>query len=202
MTRRMKESPDNIDFENELDTQLMWRIRKGDTHAMESLIRRHQDVVYATISGMLRKQGDIEDIAQQVFIRIWRSASTYEPSAKFKTWMFTILRNLVFNEMRRKRRKPVLSSDALEEENGMILSIDSALSPDEAADQSELEQAVNQAIDELSPKEKLALQLRRYENMPYEEIATVLKTSVSATKSILFRARNQLKEKLSHFLGE
>ncbi|MEG1508532.1 MAG: sigma-70 family RNA polymerase sigma factor, partial [Akkermansia sp.] len=105
-------------------------------------------------------------------------------------------------EMRRKRRKPVLSSDALEEENGMILSIDSALSPDEAADQSELEQAVNQAIDELSPKEKLALQLRRYENMPYEEIATVLKTSVSATKSILFRARNQLKEKLSHFLGE
>lgn len=198
----MKESPDNIDFENELDTQLMWRIRKGDTHAMESLIRRHQDVVYATISGMLRKQGDIEDIAQQVFIRIWRSASTYEPSAKFKTWMFTILRNLVFNEMRRKRRKPVLSSDALEEENGMILSIDSALSPDEAADQSELEQAVNQAIDELSPKEKLALQLRRYENMPYEEIATVLKTSVSATKSILFRARNQLKEKLSHFLGE
>ncbi|MEG0142911.1 MAG: sigma-70 family RNA polymerase sigma factor [Akkermansia sp.] len=197
----MKESPDNIDFENELDTQLMWRIRKGDTHAMESLIRRHQDVVYATISGMLRKQGDIEDIAQQVFIRIWRSASTYEPSAKFKTWMFTILRNLVFNEMRRKRRKPVLSSDALEEENGMILSIDSALSPDEAADQSELEQAVNQAIDELSPKEKLALQLRRYENMPYEEIATVLETSVSATKSILFRARNQLKEKLSHFLG-
>ncbi|MEG0427626.1 MAG: sigma-70 family RNA polymerase sigma factor [Akkermansia sp.] len=179
----------------------MWRIREGDTHAMESLIRRHQDVVYATISGMLRKQGDIEDIAQQVFIRIWRSASTYEPSAKFKTWMFTILRNLVFNEMRRKRRKPVLSSDALEEENGMILSIDSALSPDEAADQSELEQAVNQAIDELSPKEKLALQLRRYENMPYEEIATVLKTSVSATKSILFRARNQLKEKLSHFLG-
>ncbi|MEG0587186.1 MAG: sigma-70 family RNA polymerase sigma factor [Akkermansia sp.] len=201
MTRRMKESPDNIDFENELDTQLMWRIREGDTHAMESLIRRHQDVVYATISGMLRKQGDIEDIAQQVFIRIWRSASTYEPSAKFKTWMFTILRNLVFNEMRRKRRKPVLSSDALEEENGMILSIDSALSPDEAADQSELEQAVNQAIDELSPKEKLALQLRRYENMPYEEIATVLETSVSATKSILFRARNQLKEKLSHFLG-
>ncbi|MEG0023774.1 MAG: sigma-70 family RNA polymerase sigma factor [Akkermansia sp.] len=197
----MKESPDNIDFENELDTQLMWRIREGDTHAMESLIRRHQDVVYATISGMLRKQGDIEDIAQQVFIRIWRSASTYEPSAKFKTWMFTILRNLVFNEMRRKRRKPVLSSDALEEENGMILSIDSALSPDEAADQSELEQAVNQAIDELSPKEKLALQLRRYENMPYEEIATVLETSVSATKSILFRARNQLKEKLSHFLG-
>lgn len=195
----MNERPET-DFDNELDTQLMLRVRDGDASAMESLVKKHQNTVFATVSSMLKYGGDAEDIAQQVFIRIWKHAASYEPSAKFKTWMFTILRNLVFNEMRRTRRKPVLSMDAIEEEQGNTLAHDSSPSPDEQLDQSELEAAVEQAIGELPERERMAINLRRFEDMAYEDIASVLGTSVPATKSILFRARNKLKEKLASLL--
>lgn len=195
----MSEKPET-DFDNELDTQLMLRVRDGDAQAMESLVKRHQDVVFSTVSGMLKYGGDVEDIAQQVFIRIWKNAASYEPSAKFKTWMFTILRNLVFNEMRRNRRKPFISVNALEEDQGIILAQDSAPAPDEHLDHAELVQAVEQAIGELPERERLAVNLRRFDQMAYEEIASILGISVAATKSILFRARNKLKEKLAGIL--
>ncbi len=188
--------------EDSLDAHLMLRVRGGDSRAMEELIRRHQDSVYATVANMLRHGGDVEDISQQVFIRIWKGAATYEPSSKFTTWMYTIVRNLVFNEMRRQKRKPVLSSDALEEENGQIISVDNAPSPDTAMEHSELSQAIEEAISSLPEQAALAIQMRRYDDLSYEEIAQVLGISVSATKSLLFRARNALKEKLAAFLGK
>lgn len=183
------------------DAQLMLRVREGDASAMESLIRRHQNSVYATVARMLNNGPDVEDIAQQVFIRIWRGAKSYEPSARFTTWMFTILRNLVFNEMRRQKRKPTTSSNAIEEDGGMILSLENSHSPDEALEQAELQRAVDQAIASLPEKARMAVQLRRFENMPYEEIAKTLDMTVPATKSLLFRARNMLKEALSAFLS-
>lgn len=183
------------------DAQLMLRVREGDASAMESLIRRHQNSVYATVARMLNNGPDVEDIAQQVFIRIWRGAKSYEPSARFTTWMFTILRNLVFNEMRRQKRKPTTSSNAIEEDGGMILSLENSHSPDEALEQTELQRAVDQAIASLPEKARMAVQLRRFENMPYEEIAKTLNMTVPATKSLLFRARNMLKEALAAFLS-
>lgn len=183
------------------DAQLMLRVREGDASAMESLIRKHQNSVYATVARMLNNGPDVEDIAQQVFIRIWRGAQSYEPSARFTTWMFTILRNLVFNEMRRQKRKPTTSSNAIEEDGGMILSLENSHSPDEALEQAELQRAVDQAIASLPEKARMAVQLRRFENMPYEEIAKTLNMTVPATKSLLFRARNMLKETLSAFLS-
>lgn len=183
------------------DAQLMLRVREGDASAMESLIRKHQNSVYATVARMLNNGPDVEDIAQQVFIRIWRGAKSYEPSARFTTWMFTILRNLVFNEMRRQKRKPTTSSNAIEEDGGMILSLENSHSPDEALEQAELQRAVDQAIASLPEKARMAVQLRRFENMPYEEIAKTLNMTVPATKSLLFRARNMLKETLSAFLS-
>lgn len=183
------------------DAQLMLRVREGDASAMESLIRRHQNSVYATVARMLNNGPDVEDIAQQVFIRIWRGAKSYEPSARFTTWMFTILRNLVFNEMRRQKRKPTTSSNAIEADGGMILSLENSHSPDEALEQTELQRAVDQAIASLPEKARMAVQLRRFENMPYEEIAKTLDMTVPATKSLLFRARNMLKEALSAFLS-
>jgi RNA polymerase sigma-70 factor (ECF subfamily) len=192
--------PDDSNL-NALDAQLMLRIRVGDASAMEALIQRHKDAVYATVSTMLRGSGgDVDDIAQQVFIRIWKSAATYEPTAKFTTWMFTILKNLVSNELRRLRRKPVQSADSLEEDSGLTLSVDAAPSPDTALLHSELTDAVDQAINSLPEHMRLAIQLRRFENLPYEEIAAILGNSVSSTKSLLFRARNLLKEKLKDFL--
>ena len=183
------------------DALLMLRVRDGDASAMEMLIRKHQHSVYATVARMLNNGPEVEDIAQQVFIRVWRGAKNYEPSARFTTWMFTILRNLVFNEVRRQKRKPTTSADAIEEEGGAILFLEGSQSPDAALQQTELQQAVDDAIAALPEKARLAVQLRRFENMPYEEIAKTLEMTVPATKSLLFRARNMLKEALASFLS-
>ena len=114
--------------------------------------------------------------------------------------MFTITRNLVFNEVRRRQRKPTVSVEEREEERHTVVEDTHGTSPDENFLQSELEEAINKAIQELPEKQRTAVILRRYEEMPYEEIAKVISMSVPAVKSLLFRARTQLKEALQQYL--
>ncbi|HZR79411.1 MAG TPA: sigma-70 family RNA polymerase sigma factor, partial [Chthoniobacterales bacterium] len=90
------------------DVRLMHLVGAGDTQAFEQLIERHQALVAGTVARMLGSNADVEDIAQQVFIRVWRSAGRYVAKAKFTTWLLKITRNLVFNEMRRTKRHPHL----------------------------------------------------------------------------------------------
>ena len=196
----MDEAQDMPPAEPDEDAQLMLRVRNGDASAMEMLVRKHQNSVYATVARMLNNGPEVEDIAQQVFIRIWKGAGNYEASARFTTWMFTILRNLVFNEVRRQKRKPTTSADAMEEEGGMTVFLEPSQAPDEAMEHTELQRAVDEAIAALPEKARLAVQLRRFENMPYEEIVRTLEMTVPATKSLLFRARNMLKDALASFL--
>src|SRR5438105_9671144 len=87
------------------DVRLMKLVGSGDTTAFETLIERHQNLVLGTIARMLGSNSDVEDVAQQVFIRVWRSAARYVPKAKFTTWLLKITRNLVFNELRRAKRR-------------------------------------------------------------------------------------------------
>lgn len=190
------------DEHNSYDIHLMSRVGTGDTAAFEELVNRHKDAVIGTVSKMLGGHGDIEDIAQQVFIRIWKSARTYEPSAKFTTWMFTITRNLVFNETRRLSRKKTVSQNEFEDEYGIETIDIQARSPHEHLEEKELINAIDKAMASLPEKARLALTLRRHQDMPYEEIAQVLEISVSAAKSLLFRARTQLKEALKDFLDQ
>src|SRR6266540_1155623 len=86
------------------DVRLMRLVSRGDTSAFEELIERHQALVAGTVARMLSSNSDVEDIAQQVFIRVWKSARRYVPRAKFTTWLLKITRNLVFNELRRTKR--------------------------------------------------------------------------------------------------
>lgn len=187
---------------NDLDVELMAQVREGDFSAFERLVEIHQRAVIGTVAKMLGSASEAEDIAQQVFIRIWKSASRYEPQAKFTTWLFTITRNLVFNEVRRRQRKPTVSVQEREETTHRVVEDVHGSSPDEQLLQSELEEAVDRAIAALPEKQRLAVVLRRYEEMPYEEIAKVLSMSVPAVKSLLFRARTQLKEALAKYLRE
>ena len=194
-----------LDRENEIDVALMDRIARGDVRAFEELVERHQYPLVGTISKMLGGGGavvDAEDIAQQVFLRIWKSSKRYKPTAKFTTWMFTIMRNLVFNETRRRGRRKEVSSDERSELYQLEESAGEHLQPDHEALQAELQEAVDKAIAELPEKQRIAVVLRRYEIMPYEDIANVLGLSVSAVKSQLFRARQSLKENLSRYLDE
>ncbi|MGB3121289.1 MAG: sigma-70 family RNA polymerase sigma factor [Verrucomicrobiales bacterium] len=184
------------------DVRLMLLVRDGDLKAFETLVERHQQAVLGTVAKMLGHPTDAEDIAQQVFIRIWKSAARYEAQAKFTTWLFTIARNLVFNEMRRRQRKPTSSLEEREEVTGLSTPDHEGahLSPAESALHREMELAIDNAIQALPEKQRLAVILRRYEDMPYEQIGEVLNLSVPAVKSLLFRARTQLKELLKDYL--
>ena len=203
----MSEDPPFSDAESscsaaEQDIIWMERIKNGDTEAFRLLIETHQLRVIGTVAKMLGDDTDSEDIAQQVFIRVWNSASRYTPTAKFTTWLFKITRNLVFNELRRRKRHPSTPLERDDDEYAPQVTDPTALSPATSMMDGELQAAIQQAIDSLPETQRIAIILRRYEDMPYEEIAEVLKLSVPAVKSILFRARADLRERLQKYLRE
>lgn len=187
--------------EDALDVQLMMRVAQKDESAFEQLIERHQGAVIGTVAKMLGNPSDAEDIAQQVFLRLWKYAPKYRPKAKFTTFMFTITRNLVFNESKKRSRRKEHSMDEREDDFHIQIPDDDSAAPDQEMLQHELEKAVDRAIASLPEKQRLAVIMRRYENLPYEEIASILELSVSAVKSQLFRARNALRESLEQYLN-
>ncbi len=188
--------------ESSLDHALMEKIGAGDHLAFRELVLRHQHAVIGTVAKMLGNSHDAEDISQQVFIRIWRNAGKYRPDAKFTTYLFTIARNLVFNETRRRGRKKEVSSEEREENSNQLLEDSPEHRPDAELLQAELQEAVDAAIENLPETQRMAVVLRRYEQLSYEEIADVLKISVSAVKSLLFRARTTLREALGGYLQD
>ena len=201
--RMMKpSSEDRPEDGNALDVALMARAATGDHDAFEELLVRHQHAVVGTVAKMLGSAGDAEDIAQQVFLRLWKSAPRYKATAKFTTYLFTITRNLVFNETRKRWRRNEHSLDAQEEDWHRQIPESAEANPDEQLLQSEMRAAVDKAIEALPEKQRLAVILRRYEQMPYDEIAGILEISVSAVKSQLFRARATLRESLQQFLDD
>lgn len=189
------------DAASDRDAGLMVRVAAGDMEAFECLVEAHQNRVYGTIARMLGDADEAEDLAQEVFVRVWRSAGRYKPSAKFTTWLMTITRNLVFNECRRRRRKPSESMEpATPDESPRQFADTAGRDPAGAALDAELERVVRGAIGALPEQQRLAVVLRRYEELPYEEIARVLKTTVPSVKSLLFRARAELKRRLADYL--
>jgi RNA polymerase sigma-70 factor (ECF subfamily) len=184
------------------DVALMLKAGQGDHGAFQELVERHQGAVVGTVAKMLGGSSDAEDIAQQVFIRLWKSAPRYKAKAKFTTYMFTITRNLVFNESRKRQRRKTHSLDEQEDEWHQQLADEDTASPSTQVLQGEMRQAVDEAIAALPEKQRLAVVLRRYEQMPYEEIASILELTVSAVKSQLFRARTTLRESLQRFLDD
>ncbi len=185
---------------NDVDVMLMLRVGNGDEHAFEELIERHQKAIIGTVAKMLGNATDAEDIAQQVFIRLWKSAPRYQPTAKFTTFLYTITRNLVFNESRRRSRKKEYSIDERQDDFHLQTPDSQTASPDDEILNNELQRAIDQAIANLPEKQRLAVILRRYEGMPYDEIGRVLELTIPAVKSQLFRARNILRDALQTYL--
>lgn len=184
------------------DAALMALVARGDTPAFEQLVERHQTLVLGTVARMLGSNSDVEDVAQQVFLRVWKSAPRYVPTARFTTWLLTITRNLVFNELRRRKRHPAETLDVHQGEESLPLPDRQTRMPDEKLLDDEMQRAVDKAIQALPEKQRMAVVLRRYEEKSYEEIAEVLDLSVPAVKSVLFRARTELRSALSRYLTE
>lgn len=205
-THRIEDYPNAVTFppqdDSSDDRALMRLVATGDRAAFRLLVESHQHRVVGTIAKMLGDGRDAEDLAQNVFIRVWNSAARYEPRAKFTTWLYTITRNLVFNEIRRRERAKADSLDARMEVTGDTLMDSSMMQADESMLQAELEDAVQTAMASLPAAQRMAVVLRRYEDLSYEEIATVMDLSVSSVKSLLFRARAELKNQLTRYLNE
>jgi RNA polymerase sigma-70 factor (ECF subfamily) len=189
------------------DKSLMRLIARGDEEALRELIEKHQGAVYGTIAKMLGDPIEAQDLAQQVFVRVYRAAGAYRATAQFKTWMFTIVRNLVFNEHRRRSRATFISlhqpeSDSSPPGGGPALDLPDTMNktPGESSLQEEMLRAIDAAILELPEQQRLVIVLRRYDEFSYEQIAAILKTSVPAVKSLLFRARETLRVALRNYL--
>ncbi len=177
---------------------LMLRVREGDEAAFRDIVEATEDRLYGTIAKMLGGVEGAEDVAQRVYLRIWQARGRYERRSKFSTWMFSIMHRLVLNERRgRARRSAVFYTPGADETPRDPVSRDL---PSGEASAAELAAEIDAALAALPDDQRTAMVLRRYDEMPYEEIAEILGTTVSAVKSLLFRARETLRLKLKNWL--
>lgn len=191
---------------NELDPDaaLMLRVKQGDGAAFAELVDKYKQPVMNLVYRMLRDATEAEDVAQTVFVQVHKSAERYQVSSKFSTWLFTIARNLSLNEIRRRSRHPAESMDAphpeLEDQPLHQFEDKKTFSPPESLLHGELTQKIEEAMADLPDNQREALLLCRQNELSYEEIAKVLGCSLSATKSLIHRARETLKGKLKPYL--
>jgi RNA polymerase sigma-70 factor (ECF subfamily) len=190
--------------EQDADSALMLRVKQGDSHAFAQLVDKYKQPVMNMVYRMLRDATEAEDLAQNVFVQVYKSADRYRAEAKFSTWLFTIVRNLCLNEIRRRSRHPTSSMDEMhpehEDQPSQQFEDKAAFSPPESLLQGELAQKIEQALAELPENQRTAILLCRQEELSYEEIAEVLGCSLSATKSLIHRGRETLKQRLKPYL--
>ena len=186
------------------DALLMLRVKRGDRAAFVELVEKYKQPVMNLVYRTLHDATEAEDLAQIVFLQVYKSAKRYESRAKFSTWLFTIARNLCLNEIRRRSRHP---ADSLEEAHAehedqprQQFEDQSNVLPPEQLLHGELAQKIEEALAGLPENQRTAILLCRQEELSYEEIAEILGCSLSATKSLIHRGRETLKEKLKPYL--
>lgn len=185
------------------DVQLMLQV-KDDVHgAFEVLVQRYQDRLLGIIVHLVGDPTEAEDLTQEVFLRIYKARKGYKPRAKFSTWLFTVANNLVSNYLRSKGRNRQVSLDAGASGSQGVPAGErvqaSGGTPSAQMRQAELAEVVRRALDDLGEDQKLAVLLNKFEQMKYAEIAEIMGKSESAVKSLLSRARTNLRESLEPY---
>jgi len=184
------------------DEDLMARMAAGDRCAFEILIQRHETSVFNLIHRFIDDAGRAEDLAQELFVRVWQAAPKYKPTAKFTTWMYRIAANLCLNELKSPWRRKLVSfhwlrgDDRADDGDGSGDPRDERPSPEDLLLALEQSRRLSNALQCLPEKQRLALLLKVHEGLPYQEIAQVLGCSVSAVESLLVRAKRNLQEKM------
>jgi RNA polymerase sigma-70 factor (ECF subfamily) len=188
----------------------MLEVRAGNAAAFEELVLRYQDRLLTILEHLVGNHHQAEDLTQEVFLRVYRARKTYQPGAKFSTWLFRIAHHVALNALRDQGRRREVSLDRgpspdlsgvsrtqLEE----VAQASSGAIPARRLDRTELQQIVRSALDRLNDRQRLAVLLSKFEGMSYAEIAEVMGLSASAVKSLLSRARAALREVLEPYLG-
>jgi RNA polymerase sigma-70 factor (ECF subfamily) len=182
----------------EVDIKLMDRVKKGDESAFEELVSRHYHSVYNFANRFLLDAANAEDVTQEVFLRVFRAAKTYTARAKFSTWLYTITKNLCFNELRRKRSVNILSIE--DEMLPEIPSLDD--SPVSRLEKQEIRVKVLDAVRALPANLRAAVLLLKYHGFSYEEVAEILGCTVNAVKLRLHRAKDYLAKSIGYLSEE
>ncbi|MFO0944550.1 MAG: sigma-70 family RNA polymerase sigma factor [Planctomycetota bacterium] len=185
------------------DARLMVRVCDGDAAAFEEIVDAYRDRLVGILFHMVGNADEAEDLAQEVFLRVYRSRNRYRPTAKFSTWLFTIANNLALNAIRnRKRRK---STDLPGTDSGprpleQMASAPSGAMPSRIFAKGEMAEIVRAAVSQLSEEQRMAVMLNKFEDMNYRQIAEIMNKSEMAVKSLLSRARGVLREILDPYL--
>ncbi|HVO64409.1 MAG TPA: sigma-70 family RNA polymerase sigma factor [Terriglobales bacterium] len=186
------------------DAQVMLRVKAGDDSAFDYLVQKYRRAMMSFMYRMTHNAAVAEDLAQEVFLRVYRSRASYEPTAKFTTWLYRIATNLAVNharDTRHERPENTVSLDEPDEETGTTMDLpDSSLSVEENLVRRERLKAIRAKVQQLPERQRMAVVMHKYQQMDYRQIAEVLKLSESATKSLLFRAYESLREQLKEFI--
>lgn len=184
------------------DVQRMLAVQRGDLKAFEEIVAGNQERVFAIVFRFVRNRDSAEDLAQQVFLRVFRSAARYTPKARFVTWLYRICVNTALNYIRNYNRRKCSSTCGLHDSDSepLPLADESARAPWLELAREEMETKVWEAVETLPERQKAALILRT-DGMAYDDIAEALTMSVVALKSLLARARTRLKEMLEPMLA-
>jgi RNA polymerase sigma-70 factor (ECF subfamily) len=186
------------------DAEVMLRVKAGDDSAFDYLVQKYRRQIISFMYRMAHNTAAAEDLAQEVFLRVYRSRASYEPSAKFTTWLYRIATNLGVNyarDTRHERPENTMNLDEPDSETGTTPDLaDRTPNAEEEILRRERLAAIRQKVEALPERQKMAVLMHKYQQMDYRQIADVLKLSESATKSLLFRAYETLRTQLKEFV--
>jgi RNA polymerase sigma-70 factor, ECF subfamily len=187
------------------DADVMLRVKTGDESAFSYLVQKYRRPMVGFLYRLCRNPAAAEELAQEVFLRVYRSRSSYEASAKFSTWIYRIATNLAANharDTRHERPQVTVRLDEPDQETGSTPDLaDDSLTVEEQLVQRERLAAIRSKVNALPERQRMAVIMHKYQQMDYRQIAEVLKLSESATKSLLFRAYETLREQLKEFVS-
>ena len=186
------------------ETELVLKFKNGDKSAFRELVEKYQGSVINTCFRFLRNKEEAEEVAQEVFLKVYLSARSYQPKAKFSTWLFKIVVNLCLNKLRDKKRSSLpkiedsFYHNQIQMENDFPAPAESQ--PDKSYEREELKKIIKEAIDSLPENQRAAIILNKYEGFSYQDMAKILDCSVSAIEARLFRAKENLRKKLNPYI--
>lgn len=183
------------------DEEVMLNYQKGEASAMDELLNRYRNPIYHFAFRFMLNAQEAQEIAQEVFLRLHQYKDSYKPSGKFSTWIFSIVHNLCISRLRQKKWQAIWPRKE-DDPNGLIEFESPEPTPEVVAEGNELESVLKKCIQGLSLLQREALILREYQNLDYQEIAKILKKTKATVKTLIYRARQNLKTKLLPYIEE